>query len=351
MAEPRTFVPRSQAAPPFFVGIDLGGTSVKLGAVDDRGRALSWLALPTHRHSDPDSTVRRMGEAVDQVIAAAGLTRAELMGVGLGSPGTMDITAGMLLEPPNLPEWRNYPLRDRVAEASGYPVTFANDANAAAYGEYWVGVGRGLQSMVMYTLGTGVGTGIIIDHLAIDGHHSTGAECGHVIIDYRPEARMCPCGQPGHLEAYCSATAVTKRTQEALAAGRKSSLSARTAAGEELTPMLVAEAAWTGDGLAEEIILETARYLAVGITSVMNVIDPEGIVIGGAMTFGGDSTPLGRRFLDEVKTEVRRRAFPVPAAKVKIQYAQLGSDAGFIGAAGLARLTHRRRDRIGNVER
>jgi len=351
MADPRTFVPRSQAAAPFFVGIDLGGTSVKLGAVDDRGRPMSWLALPTHRHSGADPTVRRMGEAVEQVIAAAGLTRDEVVGVGLGSPGTMDITSGMLLEPPNLPEWRNYPLRDRVAEASGYPVTFANDANAAAYGEYWVGVGRGLQSMVMYTLGTGVGTGIIIDNLAIDGHHSTGAECGHVIIDYRPDARMCPCGQPGHLEAYCSATAVTKRTQEALAAGRKSSLSARLAGGEELSAVLVAEAAAAGDEAAEQIILETARYLGVGITSVMNVIDPEGIVIGGAMTFGGDATPLGRRFLDEVQAEVRRRAFPVPAAKIKIQYAQLGSDAGFIGAAGLARLTHRRRDRIGNVER
>jgi glucokinase len=351
MAEPRTFVPRAQAAAPFYVGIDLGGTSVKLGAVDDRGRPLSWLALPTHRHSGADQTVQRMGEAVDKVIAAASLTRDEVVGVGLGSPGTMDIASGMLLEPPNLPEWRNYPLRDRVAEASGYPVTFANDANAAAYGEFWVGVGRELQSMVMYTLGTGVGSGIIIDNLAIDGHHSTGAECGHVIIDYRDDARMCPCGQPGHLEAYCSATALTKRTHEALEAGRPSSLSARLAGGEELSAVLVAEAAAAGDGLSEEIVLETARYLGVGITTAMNVIDPEGIVIGGAMTFGGDATPLGRRFLDAVKAEVRKRAFPVPAARVKIQYAELGADAGFIGAAGLARLTHRRRDRIGNVER
>jgi glucokinase len=351
MAYTRTFVPRSKAAAPFYIGIDLGGTSVKLGVVDDRGRPMSWLALPTHRHSGADETVRRMGEAVNKVIAAAGLTRAEVVGVGLGSPGTMDIASGMLLEPPNLPEWRHYPLRDRVAEASGYPVTFANDANAAAYGEYWVGVGRGLNSMVMYTLGTGVGGGIIIDSLAIDGHHSTGAEVGHVIIDHRDDARMCPCGQPGHLEAYCSATAVTKRTAEALAAGRKSSLSDRVGGGEDLSAMLVAEAAAAGDALAGEIILETAHYLGVGITSVMNVIDPEGIVIGGAMTFGGDATELGRGFLDEVKAEVGRRAFPVPAAGIKIQYAELGADAGFIGAAGLARLTYRRRDRIGNVER
>jgi len=351
MAEPRIFVARSEAAAPFYIGIDLGGTSVKLGVVDERGRPMSWLALPTHRHSSAQQTVQRMGEAVEQVIADAGLTRDEVIGVGLGSPGTMDIASGMLLEPPNLPEWRNYPLRDRVAEASGFPVTFANDANAAAYGEYWVGVGRGLKSMVMVTLGTGVGSGIIIDNLAIDGHHSTGAECGHVIIDHRPTARMCPCGQPGHLEAYCSATAVTKRTQEALAAGRPSSLSARLALGDELSAVLVAEAAAAGDALADEIILETAHFLGVGVTSVMNVIDPAGVVIGGAMTFGGNATPLGRRFLEAVRAEVRRRAFPVPAAKTKIQYAELGADAGFIGAAGLARLTHRRRDRIGNVER
>jgi glucokinase len=350
MADPRTFVPRAQAAPPFYVGIDLGGTSVKLGVVDDRGRPLSWLAIPTHGAAGADQAVRRMGEAVGQVIADAGLERSEVAGVGLGSPGTMDIPGGMLLEPVNLPEWAHYPLRDRVAEACGFPVTFANDANAAAYGEFWVGAGRSLKSLVMYTLGTGVGGGIIIGDLSIDGQNSAGSECGHVIIDYRDDARMCPCGRPGHVEAYCSATALVKRTHEALAAGRPSSLAGPAARGEELTAMLVAEAAASGDALAEEIVLETARYLGVGVTSVVHVIDPEGVVIGGAMTFGGDATPLGRRFLEAVRAEFRRRAFPVPAAKTRIQYAELGSDAGFIGAAGLARLARRRRDRIETAE-
>ncbi|MGC3966626.1 MAG: ROK family protein [Pirellulales bacterium] len=351
MAELRKFVARYEAMEPFFVGVDLGGTNIKVGVVDDAGRPMSWLSIPTQGAAGPEDAMRRAGEAVAQAIAAASLTPADISRVGLGSPGTMDIPSGMLLEPPNLPGWENFPIRARLEHYCGHEVTFANDANAAAYGEFWVGSGRDLASMVMFTLGTGVGGGIIIGDLAVDGHHSTGAECGHIIIEIGPQARMCPCGQPGHLEAYCSATAVLKRTQEALVTGRVSSLGTRTSAGEELTTVMIAEEAASGDELADAILMETARYFGVGVTSVMHTIDPDGVVIGGAMTFGGNTTEFGRRFLAEVRAEVGRRAFPVLAEKTSIEYARLGGDAGFIGAAGLARLAHRKQHRIGNVER
>ena len=340
MSSSRQLIDRRSARAPFFVGVDLGGTNVKVGAVDDAGRPLSWLSIPTESSAGPDDAVRRMGAAVRQAVDEAGLAADEVVGVGLGSPGTMDLPTGMLLDPPNLPGWENYPLRDRLRDACGKPVAFSNDAGAAAFGEFWVGSGRELSSIVLFTLGTGVGGGIIVGDFAIEGHHSTGAECGHIVIDYRDDARMCPCGQPGHLEAYCSATALVKRTREALDAGRKSSLNARRAAGDELTALVVAEEAEAGDPLALDLILETARYFGVGVTSIMHVIDPEGVVIGGAMTFGGDDAPLGRRFLEEVRAEVRRRAFPVLAARTTIAYAQLGGDAGFIGAAGLARAAY-----------
>jgi glucokinase len=338
----RSFVSRSAAQPPLFVGVDLGGTNVKIGVVDDLGRPLSWLSIPTHAEAGPDNAVARMGRGVDEALVRAGVAKAEVAGCGLGSPGTMDIPSGMLLEPPNLQGWENYPLRDRLHVATGLSVTFTNDANAAAYGEFWVGSGRGLSSLVTLTLGTGVGGGIIVEGLAVEGRHSTGAECGHLIIDSRDDARVCSCGQPGHLEGYASATAVIERMHEALAAGRASSLAKRLANGEELTPIMIGEEAEAGDRLAEEILMETARYLGIGVVTLMHIIDPDGVVIGGAMTFGGDETPLGRRFLARIREEVRRRAFPVLAEKTTIEYAYLGGDAGFIGAAGLARLAHRK---------
>jgi glucokinase len=252
----------------------------------------------------------------------------------------MDVPAGMLLEPHNLGGWRDFPIRDRVSHHAGLPVSFANDANAAAYGEFWVGSGREFKSMVLFTLGTGIGCGVIVGDLLINGENSHGAECGHIIIDCRDDARRCPCGQLGHLEAYASATAVIKRTQEALAAGRKSTLSSRIASGEELSPLMLAQEAEAGDQLSLEIVLETARYIGVGAVTLVHTIDPSGVVLAGAMTFGGHDAPLGRKFLGEVRDEIQRRAFPVLAQRIKVDYASLGSDAGYIGAAGVARLEH-----------
>lgn len=343
MPKSRQFLPLSEAKPPFYVGVDLGGTNIKVGVVDDQGSALSWTSIETLSERGADNAVKRMGEAVGAAIQQAHLRKADIRRVGLGSPGTMDIPAGMLLEPPNLPGWNHYPIRDRLSQQCGLPVSFANDAGAAAYGEFWVGCGKEMPSMVLLTLGTGIGGGIIVHDLSIDGEHSHGAECGHIIIDYRDDARMCPCGQPGHLEAYASALAIVKRTHEALDAGRTSSLTKRLAAGEPLTPLMLAQEADAGDELSLEIVLETARYLGVGIVTLMHAIDPSGVVLGGAMNFGGNETKLGRRFIERIREEVRRRAFPVLAEKTMIDYATLGGDAGFIGAAGIARLDDRKR--------
>ncbi len=252
----------------------------------------------------------------------------------------MDIPAGKLIKPANLKGWDDFPLRDRVSRHCGLPVTFANDANAAAFGEFWVGSGRDFHSMVLFTLGTGIGSGIIIGDLCLDGEHSHGGECGHAIINCSPDARICSCGQRGHLEAYASAKAVVKRTIEALDAGRPSSLSNDQKVREKLTPKLIAKHAEAGDQLSLEIIMETARFLGVGITNLMHTIDPNGVLLGGAMTFGGNKSELGRRFLAEIKAEVKRRAYAVLAQRTVIDFAALGGDAGYIGAAGLARLEY-----------
>jgi glucokinase len=342
MSENRQFIAAREAQPPFFVGLDLGGTDVKVGVIDDLGRPLCWQTTPTQSQNGPEDACRRVGKTVLAAIQAAGLEPAAVVRTGLGSAGILDSAAGILLKPVNLKGWENFPLRDRVSAHCGLPVTLANDANAAAYGEFWVGSGRDFHSMVLFTLGTGIGSGIIVGDLAIDGEHNCGAECGHIVIDCTENARLCGCGQRGHLEAYASGTALVQRAREALDAGRPSSLRERLAQCSHLTPKLVAHEAEAGDALALEIIADTARYLAIGIVNLMHTINPNGVLLGGAMTFGGGQAPLGRQFLNWVKEEVGRRAFRGPAEQTVIDFATLGADAGYIGAAGLARLEHRK---------
>ncbi len=340
MSQERRFISAQEAREPFFVGIDLGGTNIKVGVVDDTGRPLCWLSIPTEPDNGPEDAARRMGEAVKEAVVQAGLEPSAVARVGLGSPGTMDIPAGKLVKPVNLKGWDDFPIRDRVAHHSGLPVTFANDAAAAAYGEFWIGAGQEFHSMVLFTLGTGIGCGIIIGDLSIDGENSHGAECGHMIVDCKDDARVCGCGQPGHLEAYASATAVIRRAQQALDDGQASSLRERLDQGAELTPKLLAEEAEKGDDLSMEIILEVARFMGIGIVNLLHTIDPNGVLLGGAMTFGGNQTELGRTFLGRIKEEVNQRAFAVLAERTAIDFATLGGDAGYIGAAGLARVEH-----------
>lgn len=344
MAQPRRCISLPEAKPPFFVGVDVGGTNIKIGVVDDTGEPLGWTTIPTEVEKGPVAAIGRAHEAIQQVVAKAGLDKARIARIGLGTPGTMDTAKGILLQPGNLPGWWNFPIRDALSQASGLKVTYHNDAGSAAYGEFWVGSGKVLHSMVMFTLGTGVGGGIIIGDLLIEGENSAGSELGHLIIDYHDESRLCSCGHRGHLEAYASASSVVKRTEEILATGRASSLVGRIKKGEELTALMIDQEAEGGDVLAMEIVMDTARYLGIGIVSAMHAIDPHGVVIGGAMTFGQHETSTGRKFLDRVKQEVAQRAFPMLVERTTVDYASLGGEAGFIGAAGLARRAHLHED-------
>ncbi len=325
------------ATAPLYVGVDVGGTNIKLGVVDDAGRVLTKTQIPTQQERGPADAMRRITEQVGKLIAQLGLSMDDVRSIGLATPGTMDLTKGIILQPHNLPKWWNFPVRDCLQELSGRPVAFANDANAAAFGEFWVGRGADFHSIALFTLGTGVGGGIIIGNLSIAGEHSAGSELGHTIIDYHETARLCGCGQRGHLEAYASARALVQRTLEELANAPDSSLHERAAAGEELTPLIVAQEAERGDALARQIVLDTARYLGIGAVNIMHTVDPGAVIFGGAMNFGGHSSPLGEQFLERIRQEVHERAFPVLRDRTHIDFAMLGGDAGFIGAAAIAR--------------
>ncbi len=338
MPQPRTFLPADEAQAPLFIGIDLGGTNIKIGLVDDLGRPLAWNSIPTVSGNGPEETARRMGKAVRAMIAAAGLKQQDIAGVGLGLPGILDIAGGRIIRVVNMKRWDGFPVRDRVAWHCGLPAAMANDADAAGYGEFWAGSGRGFNSMALLTLGTGIGCGIVLGNRVLSGEHSYGGECGHMIIDCNPTARMCGCGRRGHLEAYASATAVIQRTQEAMNSGRATSLAAAVAEGATLNPELLCKEAEKGDALSLELIDETADYLAAGVVNVMHTVDPSGVLLGGAMTFGGAENEIGRRFLDRVRAQVQARTFDILSSQTVIDFATLGGDAGFIGAAGIMRL-------------
>jgi glucokinase len=323
----------------YFVGIDVGGTNIKIGVVDDAGRPVAYKSISTEQERGPADGALRIGKAVESVIDEAKLPAGSVVRAGLATPGPMDIPAGMLLGPGNLPHWHNSPIRDLVSDACGLPVTFANDANAAAYGEFWAGAARDYRSMVLFTMGTGIGGGIIAEEMLIEGVHSCGGELGHIVIDSAPDAPLNSLGLRGTLEGYCGAYAVVRRTEEALAR-RDSSLKKRIAAGEELTPLMLAEEAEKGDELSHDVIMETARYMAIGAATAIHTIDPESVVIGGAMTFGGEGHPLGERFMARLREETISRLIESLRDTIHIDFAALGGDAGYIGAAGLARREH-----------
>ncbi len=314
---------------PYYLGIDLGGTNIKSGVVNDHGRVLSKISVETEADRGPETGLDNLAKAGHQAVEASGLKWDDIAGVGLGSPGTMDLKAGMLLEPPNLPGWDNLPIRQLLSEKLKKPTVLQNDGNAAAFGEYWTGAGRDVHSLVMFTLGTGIGCGIVVNGLILEGRHSHGAECGHIIIQME-NARRCSCGAYGHLEAYASATALVKRAQEALAQDDQPSR-LRDLDPDHITSRVISEAAAAGDALGRRLMRETAHYLAVGAVSLMHTIDPDLILFGGGMINAGES------LLEDIRHDVRQMAFPIPAAKTRVEFARLGEEAGFVGAAGWAR--------------
>lgn len=314
-----------------FVGLDVGGTTMKAGVVDDAGKALASVSMPTEAHRGQEFGLERMCETIRQAVVAAGLRMVDIAAIGVATPGTMDIPGGLILDPPNLKPWRNVPVRNHIRKYFQLPTAFQNDANAAAFGEFWAGAGKLANSMVLFTLGTGVGGGIIIDDLVLEGEHSHGAELGHMKIEMT-NPRQCGCGRWGCLEAYASATSVVKRALEALAQpGVKSELHSYCNQEGGLTSRNVFDAASQGDVLAAKIVEDTAYFLAIGATNMMHTIDPNMVVFGGGMIAAGEP------FLERIRFHVRELAFPVPAEKTTICYAQLGSDAGFIGAAACGR--------------
>ncbi|EMI44093.1 ROK family protein [Rhodopirellula sp. SWK7] len=337
--------PPSSATAPFYWGIDIGGTSIKCGLVDHDGHTIAFEQVPTQESEGPEAAVRRLTNLVNETEERCGVV-GKVPGIGMGSPGPMDLPRGRLVAPPQLPSWWDFPIVDELSKATGRNVSFLNDANAAAYGEFWLGSGSKHSSMLLLTLGTGVGGGIIIENELVNGVNSFGSECGHILVDSAPDAQLCQWGGGrGQLEAYASATGVVAITRKRLRDVPDSQLyrylKTENEEGDhgkdELTSKRVYDAAVAGDKLANSIIDDTARWLGIAITTLVHTVDPGSVVLGGAMNFGGDACPIGKRFLQHIRDEFRERTFPNVFEGTTISFATLGSDAGYLGAAGYAR--------------
>ena len=302
------------------LALDIGGTKLAAGVVDSSGRVHSFYVGPSQRERGPEDGLERLFALGGRAIADAGV---EVAAVGIGCGGPLDSERGVLLAPLHLPGWRDVPVVARASEAFGLPGALENDATAAAAGEHRCGAGPGARHMVYLTLSTGVGGGVIVDGRLYRGAMGNGGELGHVTVDW--EGRPCRgCGRRGCLEAYASGTSIGERAAEALAKGHQQSI---LAALEQPSAADVAAAARDGDQLAVQVWNETISALACGLTSIVNLFEPEVVVLGGGVTRAGD------QLLGPIRQEVEAHAVRPAGSPLAIRQSALGDRVGIVGAA------------------
>ena len=265
---------------------------------------------------------------IERAISESGVTRDDVIGIGIGSPGPLSHRQGRIINPGNLTCMKDTPIREIVTKRTGVRTTLENDANAAAFGEFWAGAGKDVSDLVMYTLGTGVGGGIIIDNQLLRGHFENGAELGHIIAI--PGGRQCSCGQFGCVEVYSSAHFVARHAEDLIKEGRPSRLKARMDDGESLRAEHIVEAAKGGDDVACEVWDLACKCLAIASVNMQHVTNPQRVVMAGGMIAAGDF------LLEPVRKYARELAWKLMDDRPEICFATLGNDAGFIGAAGCA---------------
>jgi glucokinase len=331
---------------PFDVGVDIGGTNIKMGLVDGVGRVKVRRVLQTRASSGPTQALMRIGTVIEQL-----RRRRKVASVGVGIAGLVDHTAGIVRVPPNLPGWNGTPVKRMIEKLTGLPVYCANDANVVALGEWFCGAGRGARHMLCVTLGTGVGGGIVADGRFLTGANDAAGEIGHTAIF--ADGPPCTCGHNGCVERYVGARYVEDRArkrvraqvkrlkdhrnQTSLFPGMKThgpSLMLEFAGGDasRITMREIGRAARARDPLALALVEEVGDYLGTALANAVELLDPERIVIGGGVS------GIGRPLLRAVRKSVHRRTQALPGRKLDIVFSELGMDAGIVGASRLRKL-------------
>jgi len=332
----------------FAIGVDLGGTNLRIAAVDDQGRLMEKVTLGTKTVLGRDHVLNEMCEAIRSA-SDKYKGSGKLLGVGIGVPGIIDMQTGMMRDSPNLPGWSEYPVRNEIEKRLGAPVILENDANAAAFGEKWLGAGRHVGDMAMLTLGTGVGGGLVLNGKIWHGMTGMAGEFGHMTVD--PEGQLCGCGNRGCLEQYASATAIMRMAREVMATGDAPGLAKAAGADPEFSAREIYNLAIQGDEQARRIFRRVGRALGIALATMVNGLNLEMYVIGGGVCSAWEA------FSPTIFEELRQRAMvyaatapvdplhmPSGASGQKeagsgrttiITRALLGSDAGLFGAARL----------------
>jgi len=314
-----------------FIGIDLGGTNIKIGLFDSELKLISKTSIATKVDMGPKVVIDKMAQTAKKLLVEAGLSLQDVVAVGIGTPGPAKYSEGIIIKSTNMPTFKNVPICRMLNERLGAPIVFDNDANVACWGEYTVGAGKGVKDIVFFTLGTGIGGGIISNGELVHGCDENGAELGHMII--YPDGRRCNCGQRGCVEAYASADSTARRATKAVKAGAESSLKKVLDEKGHLTSKDVYEHLAAGDRLAKEITDGTAKALAITCINMLHTTEPKRIVFAGGMIAAGDV------LLNRIKDFFNEHIWTLKKEYVEICFATLGEDAGIIGAAALARHT------------
>lgn len=322
----------------FAIGVDLGGTNLRVAAVDTAGTLLETITTNTAVARGRDSVIDEMCDAIEELRQRHGKKQDAIAGIGIGVPGIIDMERGMLRESPNLPGWHDFPVRDAIEQRLGTHVVLENDANAAAFGEMWMGAGQGSGGdLCMVTLGTGVGGGLVLKGKVHHGMTGMAGELGHTTV--YPDGQQCKCGNRGCLEEYASATAVKRMALEAIGAGRAAELGRAMGANTEITAQQVYQHWLRGDVAAKEIFDKVGTALGIALAAWINALNLPMYVVGGGVAGAWDA------FAPAMMREIAARSFVFkatndgdPRKRTIITRAVLGGEAGLLGSARLAML-------------
>lgn len=307
------------------IGVDLGGTNVKVALIDSHGKIVFTTSVPTRAEMGYEYTISNIKEVIYTSLKETNTPKENLAGIGFGCPGQIDSVNGIVRLLPNIPGWVNIPLAEIMEKEFGVPTKVDNDVRCAALGELNYGAGKGCKNLVCITVGTGVGSGIIVNGELVRGASMSAGELGHIIVEHN-NGEFCGCGNTGCLEAYASGPSIVKMAHDYIMGG-KSSKFKELAVNTPITPRIVYEAAKQGDAVAKAIFDRTGYWLGVALTGVVNLLNPEKIIVGGGVAQAGEM------LLEPIRETIKKRAIGVSADAVQVVNAQLGETAGVIGAS------------------
>ena len=311
------------------IGIDVGGTNVKIALVDDNGKIIYSNSVPTYAKMGYEYTVNNIKQAIKDLMKETNTTPSDIEGIGFDFPGQVDCKTGVVKLAPNIPGWVNVPIAQMIEDEFHIPTRIDNDVRCAALGELKFGAGRGCENFICITVGTGIGSGIVINGKVVRGATNAAGELGHIKLQMNG-GPICGCGDTGCLEAFASGPAIVAMAQEYIKGGKSTKFREMAAVeGGEITPYMVAKAAEEGDPVAKRIFEIVGEYIGIGLTSVINLLNPERVIIGGGVA------ESGQLLLGPIRKTIKERAMVVAGNAVEIVPAQLGNSAGVIGASML----------------